>query len=233
MEQLHSQADCRYCYCQFSGLKCMQLPERTGGLPSQGWGDDRILKIIYFLKNQTGTDDQQCCYILCRCCYVCRTKQGRTARALWEISWYHGMSHAIAELSHKPRFNCTAQLTIGCTQSIIRVFTNTGYLNPISLRLDWSIFRIRRPISYFTKTCSEVPEFHAQGYLTVAPCNDVNALIQAKLSLITDVHGVLRRHRGNLPQPLMDEKVQHFQNRSYRSGYFFAQTNKSRMGGRG
>jgi len=48
------------------------------------------------------------------------------------------MSNAMVKMSHK----------------IIRAFTYTGYLNPISLKLEWSIFRILRP-TYFTKTCSE------------------------------------------------------------------------------
>jgi hypothetical protein len=151
----------RYCCCHFSSLELIQLPAKAGGLPSEGRGEDRILKITHLLKNYIGTDDWQCCYIRGTCSYVCRTKQGRTTRALWETSWYHGMPNAKVEVSHKPRFNCIAQLTIGCTHRIIRVFTYTGYLNPISLRIEWSIFRILRPI-YFTKTCSEDLEFHAQ-----------------------------------------------------------------------
>jgi hypothetical protein len=35
----------------------MQLLVRAGGLPFQGWGEDRILKITYLLKNYIGTDD--------------------------------------------------------------------------------------------------------------------------------------------------------------------------------
>jgi len=38
------------------------------------------------LENYIGTDDCQCCYIRGRC-YMCRTKQGSKARALWGISW--------------------------------------------------------------------------------------------------------------------------------------------------
>jgi len=35
--------------------------------------------------------------------YICRTKQGRNARALWGISWYHWMYDVIAGVSHKTR----------------------------------------------------------------------------------------------------------------------------------
>jgi hypothetical protein len=58
------------------------------------------------------------------------------------------------------------------------------------------------------------------GLLTIAPCKDANALIiiiiiiiikkKAKLPLITRLYGVLCTHRGNWPQPLMEEKVQNF-----------------------
>ena len=110
-------------------------------------------------------------YIRDRCTYACRTKQGRTTRALWETSWCHGMSNARVEVSHKPRFNCTAQLTIACTHRIIHVFTHNGYLYPISLKLEWYMFRILRPI-YFTKPCSEDLEFQAQvcNYRSVQGC---------------------------------------------------------------
>jgi hypothetical protein len=35
----------------------MLLPESIEGLPSQGQGDGRILKIVYFLENYVGNDD--------------------------------------------------------------------------------------------------------------------------------------------------------------------------------
>ena len=35
----------------------MQLPVRAGGLPSQGRGEDRILKMTYLFKNYIGTDN--------------------------------------------------------------------------------------------------------------------------------------------------------------------------------
>jgi hypothetical protein len=50
-------------YCHFSGLGFMYLPDKVDGLPSQGQGDARILKIGYFLENYIGNDDWQCHYI--------------------------------------------------------------------------------------------------------------------------------------------------------------------------
>jgi hypothetical protein len=47
------------------------------GLLSQGRGDDKIIKIAYFLENYIETDDWQCRYIRGRRRYVCRTKQGK------------------------------------------------------------------------------------------------------------------------------------------------------------
>jgi hypothetical protein len=41
----------------------MGLPESVVGLPSQGRGVCRILKIVYFLENYIGNDDWQCRYI--------------------------------------------------------------------------------------------------------------------------------------------------------------------------
>jgi len=52
------------------------------------------------MENYTGSDDWQCCCILGTCSYMCRTKQGRTTRALWGSSPYHGMSSVINEVSH-------------------------------------------------------------------------------------------------------------------------------------
>jgi len=54
------------------------------GLASQGRGDSWVLKMASFLENYIGTDDWQCRYIRGRCSYVCRTKQGRQTRVLWE-----------------------------------------------------------------------------------------------------------------------------------------------------
>jgi len=49
--------NCCYCYCHFSSLELMQLPVRAGGLPSQGRGEDRILKMTYLFKNYIETDN--------------------------------------------------------------------------------------------------------------------------------------------------------------------------------
>ena len=47
-----------YCYYRhFPCLEFMQLPDSLEGLPSQGRGDDRFLKIAYFLENYTGNND--------------------------------------------------------------------------------------------------------------------------------------------------------------------------------
>lgn len=49
------------------------------------------------------------------------------------------------------------------------------------------------------------------GLLTIAPCKDAKALLKnAKLPLITGLHSVLRSHRGNLPQPLMEKSFKTF-----------------------
>jgi hypothetical protein len=55
--------------------------QRQGG----GW----ILRKACFLNNYIGTNDEQCRYIIGRCRYVCRTKQGWKTRALWGNSWYY------------------------------------------------------------------------------------------------------------------------------------------------
>ena len=54
-------------YCHFSGLEFKSLPGRVDGLPSQGRGDGRSLKIVYFLQNDFGNNDWQCRYIRGRC----------------------------------------------------------------------------------------------------------------------------------------------------------------------
>jgi hypothetical protein len=41
----------------FSGLEFVYVPGRAEGLPSQGRGDGRSLKIVYFLENDFGNDD--------------------------------------------------------------------------------------------------------------------------------------------------------------------------------
>ena len=40
--------------CYFAGLELMQLPLSVKGLPSQGRGDCRILKIVYSSENYIG-----------------------------------------------------------------------------------------------------------------------------------------------------------------------------------
>lgn len=54
-------------YFNFPGLVFVQLYESVKGLPYQGGGDSRILKIACVLENYTGTDDWQCRYIRDRC----------------------------------------------------------------------------------------------------------------------------------------------------------------------
>jgi len=48
--------NCHY-YCHFPGLESMYLPESVEGLPSQGQGDSRVLKIVCFLDSYIGNDD--------------------------------------------------------------------------------------------------------------------------------------------------------------------------------
>jgi hypothetical protein len=41
--------------CHVPGLEFVWLPASMEGLPSQGWGNGRILKLSYFLENYIGT----------------------------------------------------------------------------------------------------------------------------------------------------------------------------------
>ena len=54
-------------YCYFSSIEFEYLLGRVEGLPSQGRGDGRNLKIVYFLESDFGNDDGQCRYIRGRC----------------------------------------------------------------------------------------------------------------------------------------------------------------------
>jgi hypothetical protein len=44
-------------YCHFSGTDFTWLPDTVEGLPSEGQGGGKILKIAYFLGSYVGTDD--------------------------------------------------------------------------------------------------------------------------------------------------------------------------------
>ena len=53
------------------------------GLPSQGRGDGKIMRVAYCLEKCIGTGGWQCRYIRGKCSYICRSKRGRKTRALW------------------------------------------------------------------------------------------------------------------------------------------------------
>jgi hypothetical protein len=72
--------------CHFPGLDFIEELESVAGLPFQGRGDGRFLKIGYLLGNYSGVDDWQCRYIRGRYYSVYRTKYGRKSRVFWGIS---------------------------------------------------------------------------------------------------------------------------------------------------
>jgi len=57
-------------HCHFPGLAFVYVAESIEGLPSEGGGCFRILKMVIFLENYIGTDDWQCRYIRGRCSYT-------------------------------------------------------------------------------------------------------------------------------------------------------------------
>jgi len=68
----------------FPGLLYSHLKAWTACL-LKGWRGGGIHKTVYFLENYIGTDDCQCRHIRGACSSGCRTKQGKTTRALWGI----------------------------------------------------------------------------------------------------------------------------------------------------
>ena len=101
-DNLSHKVNYRY-YCHSPGLEFIYVPESIEGLPSQGQGDGKILKMVYFLENCIGYDGWWHCSIQGRCSYICRIKQSRKASALWRICSYHWMYNVIDEVLHKPR----------------------------------------------------------------------------------------------------------------------------------
>lgn len=106
-----------YC-CHVPGLEFMWLPASIKGLPPQGWGNGRILKLSYFLENYTGTSDWQYHYVRGRCSYVCFNKQGR------KTQFYHRLYNVIAEVLHKPRLNVSEY----CTQEVDSLFISVYWI---------------------------------------------------------------------------------------------------------